>query len=96
MTVGGGWKRLSGRGLDAVRGAPGPRVGDGRFGAVFLVAPGEGEVFFGDGFLGPDFGEPPEAALADLVGDFFAVGLAAAFVTAFQLVSQTMQDTSDL
>ncbi|MFJ9855371.1 hypothetical protein [Streptomyces sp. NPDC101150] len=70
---------------------------DGRFGAVFLAdGLDEDVVFFGVGFLGAGFAEPPEAGLADLAGDFFAAGLAAGFVAAFQPVPQTRQDVSDL
>ncbi|OIK00695.1 hypothetical protein [Streptomyces colonosanans] len=74
-------------------------AGDGRFGAVFLPdepdEPDEGVVFFGVGLLGPGFAEPPEAGFADLAGGFFAAGLAAGFVAAFQPVPQTKQDASD-
>ncbi|WP_432002541.1 hypothetical protein [Streptomyces sioyaensis] len=70
---------------------------DGRFGAVFLGdEPDEDVVFFGVGRLGPGLAEPPEAGLADLVGDFFAAGLAEGFVAAFQLVPQTKHEVSSL
>ncbi|MFI1617149.1 hypothetical protein ACH4VT_09235 [Streptomyces lydicus] len=70
---------------------------DGRFGAVFLAdEPDEDVVFFGVGFLGPGFAEPPEVGLADLVGDFFVDGLDAGLVAAFQLVPQTKQEVSSL
>lgn len=75
-------------------------VDDGRLGVVFLAAePDERDEdadFFGVGFLGPDFLEPPEVGLVDLGGDFFATGVAARFVADFQLVPQTTQVASDL
>lgn len=101
MAAGGGWKRLSGRGLDV---EPVDLVDEGRFevggfGTVFLADEPEEPadvVFFGVGFLGLGFAEPREEGFVDLGVDFFAAGLAAGFVAAFQLVPQTRQVVSDL